>query len=65
MLALSANHGVGWLPTADTLHHFATVTTDRPGRPQVSATVTVSTAIGDRQVALRPGDLRLEPQLRR
>jgi hypothetical protein len=65
VLALSANHGASWLYTADSLHHVATITTDRPGTPQVSATVTVSTATGDRQVALRPCELRLEPQLRR
>jgi hypothetical protein len=61
LLTMSANHGLSWLATTDRLDHFVTVATDDHTKPALPATVTVSTAKGDREIALRPGDLRPEP----
>jgi hypothetical protein len=61
LLTMSANHGCSWLRSTDRFDHFVTVAINDGTHPELSATVTISTAKGDREITLRHGDIRLEP----
>lgn len=61
VLTMSAKHGTAWLRNSYGLERFLTVTADDSRRTAVLVTVKVSSANGEREVALGPGDVVLDP----
>lgn len=60
VLTMAASHPTAWLRNAYGLGRFLTVSTDDSRHSNLITIVTVSTASGERQITLGPGDIVLE-----
>lgn len=60
-VTLRANHTMAWLRNAYGLARFLTIAADDNRLHGITATVRVSSANGEREIAVSPGDMVLEP----
>jgi hypothetical protein len=61
VLTMSAQHGTAWLRNSYGLERFLTVTADDSRRTEIRVNVKLSSANGERELALGPGDVVLDP----